>query len=88
MVRVSDQTLLEFARRQMQGRDRVSSREIEIETIPDLFAYRALPNLAAVGRSARLNEFTITLEEGRTANNWIDVTAFQIERTRMTVDAS
>jgi hypothetical protein len=88
MVRVSDQKLLEFARRQMQGRDAVSSAEIEIESIPDLFVYRALPNLAAVGRSARLGEFTITLEEGRTANDWIDVTAFRIERTRTTADAA
>jgi Family of unknown function (DUF5716) len=88
MVRVSDQKLLEFARRQMQGRDAVSSGEIEIESIPDLFAYRALPNLAAVGRSVKLGEFTITLDEGRTANDWIDVTAFRIERTRTTADAA
>jgi hypothetical protein len=88
MVRVSDQKLLEFARRQMQGRDAVSSEEIEIKSIPDLFAYRALPNLAAVGRSVRLGEFTITLEEGRTANDWIDVTAFRVERTRTTADAA
>ncbi|WLA85195.1 Wadjet anti-phage system protein JetA family protein [Bradyrhizobium elkanii] len=88
MVRVSDQKLLEFARRQMQRRDAVASAEIEIESIPDLFAYRALPNLAAVGRSVKLGEFTITLEEGRTANDWIDVTAFRIERTRTTADAA
>jgi hypothetical protein len=88
MVRVSDQKLLEFARRQMQGRDALSSAEIEIESIPDLFAYRALPNLAAVGRSVKLGEFTVTLEEGRTANDWIDVTAFRIERTRTTADAA
>lgn len=88
MVRVTDQKLLEFARRQMQGRDRVSSEEIEIGSIPDLFAYRAIPNLAAVGRAVRLGEFTITLEEGRTANDWIDVTAFRIERTRTTADAA
>jgi Family of unknown function (DUF5716) len=88
MVRVTDQKLLEFARRQMQGRDRVSSEEIEIGSIPDLFAYRAIPNLAAIGRSVRLGEFTITLEEGRSANDWIDVTAFRIERTRTTADAA
>jgi hypothetical protein len=88
MVRVTDQKLLEFARRQMQGRDRASSGEIEIESIPDLFAYRALPNLASVGRSVRLGEFTITIEEGRTANDWIDVTAFRIERTKATADAA
>ncbi|WP_407181463.1 Wadjet anti-phage system protein JetA family protein [Bradyrhizobium sp. STM 3562] len=88
MVRVTDQKLLEFVRRQMQGRDRVSSEEIEIGSIPDLFAYRAIPNLAAVGRSVRLGEFTIKLEEGRSANEWIDVTAFRIERTRTTADAA
>ena len=73
MVRVSDQKLLEFARRQMQGRDVVLSSEIAIESIPDLFAYRALPNLAAVGRSVRLGEFTITIEErfGRISENMI-----------------
>jgi len=88
MVRVSDQKLLEFTRRQMQSRDCVSSSEIAIESIPDLFAYRALPNLAAVARSVRLGEFTITLEEDRTANDWIDVTAFRIERTEATVGAA
>jgi hypothetical protein len=88
MVRVSDLKLLEFARRLMQGRDAVSSSEIEIESIPDLFVYRAIPNLAAVGRSVRLGEFTITLEEGRTASDWIDVTAFRIERTRVTADVA
>ena len=88
MVRVTDQKLLEFVRRQMQGRDRASSGEIDIESIPDFFAYRALPNLAAIGRSVRLGEFTIALEEGRTANDWIDVTAFRIERTRTAADAA
>ena len=88
MVRVTDQKLLEFVRRQMQGRDRASSGEIDIESIPDFVAYRALPNLAAIGRSVRLGEFTIALEEGRTANDWIDVTAFRIERTRTTADAA
>jgi hypothetical protein len=39
MVRVTDQKLLEFIRRQMQGHDHISSGEIEIESIPDLFAY-------------------------------------------------
>jgi hypothetical protein len=72
----------------MQGRDRASSGEIDIESIPDFVAYRALPNLAAIGRSVRLGEFTIALEEGRTANDWIDVTAFRIERTRTTADAA
>jgi Family of unknown function (DUF5716) len=88
MVRVTDQKLLEFIRRQMQGHDRISSGDIEIESIPDLFAFRALPNLAAVGRSVRLGEFTIALEEGRTANGWIDTTAFRIEKTRTAADAA
>jgi len=88
MVRVSDQKLLEFARQQMQDRDVVSAAEIEIRNIADLFAYRAIPNLAAVGRSVRLGEFTITLEEGRRANDWIDITAFRIERTRTSADVA
>ncbi|MGY3238334.1 hypothetical protein ACVWZ4_001034 [Bradyrhizobium sp. USDA 4472] len=88
MVRVTDQRLLEFARRKMQDRDVVSSAEVEIESIADLFAYRAFPNLAAVGRSVRLGEFTVTLEEGRTSNDWIDVTAFRIARTRTSADAA
>jgi hypothetical protein len=62
MVRITDHKLLEFVRRQMQGRDRVSSREIVVESISDLFAYRVLPNLAAVGRSVRLGEFVIRLQ--------------------------
>ncbi|UGX94826.1 DUF5716 family protein [Bradyrhizobium barranii subsp. barranii] len=88
MVRVSEQKLLEFARQRMQDRDVVSSAEIEILSVAELFAYRAIPNLAAVGRSVRLGEFTITLEDGRNANDWIDVTAFRIERTRTSADVA
>jgi hypothetical protein len=88
MVRVSDQKLLEFARQRMKDRETVSSAEIEIQNIADLFVYRAIPNLAAVGRSVRLGEFTITLEEGRSTNDWIDVTAFRIERTRTSADVA
>jgi hypothetical protein len=88
MVRVTDHKLLEFVRRQMQGRDSLASADIQVDNIPDLFAYRALPNLVAITRSARLGEFTITLKDGRTANDWIDVTAFRIERTRTKADAA
>jgi hypothetical protein len=89
MVRVTDQKLLEFVRRHMEGRDRLGSADIRIEGIPDLFAYRALPGLASVARAVRLGEFTVTLEEEeRTANDWIDVTAFRIERTRTKTDAA
>lgn len=88
MVRISDQKLLDFIRQQMQDREAISATEIELQSIADLFAYRAIPNLAAVGRSVRLGEFTITLQEGRSANDWIDVTAFRIERTRTSADAA
>jgi hypothetical protein len=88
LVRVTDQKLLEFVRRHMEGRDRLASAEIRIDGIPDLFAYRALPSRASVIRSVRLGEFTVTLEEERTANDWIDVTAFRIERTGSKADAA
>lgn len=89
MVRVTDQKLLEFVRRHMEGRDRLASDDIRIDGIPDLFAYRAIPGRASFARSVRLGEFTITLDENeRTANDWIDVTAFRIERTRTKADAA
>jgi hypothetical protein len=89
MVRVTDQKLLEFVRHHMEGRDRLASADIRIDGIPDLFAYRALPGRASVVRSVRLGEFTVILEEEeRTANDWIDVTAFRIERTRTKADAA
>jgi Wadjet protein JetA len=81
MVRVTDQKLLEFVRRHMEGRDRLASADIRIVGIPDLFAYRALPGRASVAHSVRIGEFTVIIEKGeRTANDWIDVTAFRIER--------
>ena len=88
MVRISERRLLEFARRKMAGRDHLASDQIAIDDLPDLFAYRALPNLAAIGRRVDLGEFTITLEEGRTSNAWIDVSAFRIERRRTPRDAA
>jgi hypothetical protein len=88
IVRISDQKLLDFIRQQMQDREAISAAEIELQSIADLFAYRAIPNLAAVGPSVRLGEFTITLQKGRSANDWIDVTAFRIERTRTSADAA
>ena len=82
MVRITDQKLLEFVRRHMEGRDRLASADIRIVGIPDLFAYRALPSRASLARSVRIGEFTVIFEKGaRTANDWIDVTAFRIERT-------
>jgi len=88
MVRISERRLLEFTRRKMAGLDRLASEEIVIDDLPDLFAYRALPNLAAIGRRAELGEFTITIEERRTENDWIDLSAFRIERRRTPRDAA
>lgn len=86
---MTDQKLLEFVRRHMEGRDHLASVDIRIDGIPDLFAYRALPGRASVARSVRLAEFTITLEKDeRTANDWIDMMAFRIERTRTKADAA
>jgi hypothetical protein len=54
---------------------------VDVDADADLFAYRALPGMASVARSVRIGEFTVTLQKGRrTANDWIDVTAFRIER--------
>lgn len=88
MVRITDQKMLEFIRGQMQDRDRLLSKELTVGCIQDLFAYRALPNLASIIRTRRLGEFTIILEDGRTANDWIDVAAFRIERTKAEGDAA
>jgi hypothetical protein len=80
LIRVSPARLAAFVGAAMDGRDGMTSAEIEIGGIADLFAYRALPNLASVKGSARVGEFRIILEEGRGANDWIDLRAFRIER--------
>jgi hypothetical protein len=38
----------------MEGRERMTSAEIAIAGIADLFAYRALPNLASVKGAVRV----------------------------------
>lgn len=81
MVRVTRARLLQFIDAEMAGREVVTSSEIKVDGIEDLFAFRHLPSSVGPGGSAVVGDYRIVLEEeGRTGNEWIDVPAFRIER--------
>jgi hypothetical protein len=80
LVRVTPARLAAFVAAAMEGRESVTSAEIKIDGIADLFAFRALPNLASVKGFARIGDYRIVLEKGRCANEWIDLSAFRVER--------
>lgn len=80
LIRVSPARLAAFVAGAMEGRDHMTSAEISVAGVADLFAYRTLPSLASVQGSVRVGDFRIVLEKGRTANEWIDLRAFRIER--------
>jgi hypothetical protein len=79
MVRVTPARLQAFIEEKIGDRAQVRSCEIAIDSIYDLFSYRALP-VGAFGHSMVLGPYRVVLEEGRTDNLWIDVPAFRIER--------
>ena len=79
MVRVTPARLKGFIEEKIADRLQIRSCEIAIESIEDLFAYRALP-AGVFGGSKDLGPYRVVLEDGRTDNPWIDVPAFRIER--------
>jgi hypothetical protein len=84
MVRVNPARLETFIHDKMSDRETLSSWEIPIETIEDLFAFRWLPNLAMFGGAAEIGPYRIVLEDGRTDNEWINLHAFRVERIAKT----
>ena len=80
MVRVNPARLAAFIYDKIEDRETLSSSEIPIDSIEDLFAFRSLPSLAAFGSGAEIGPYRIVLEDGRTDNEWINLQAFRIER--------
>jgi len=80
MVRVTPAKIAAFLEEQLQGKDKLAANEMRVETLADLFAFRALPALAAVRGSARVGAFQVVLEESRAENDWIDLKSFRVER--------
>ena len=64
----------------MADREDLSSSEMLIESIEDLFAYRFLPGLAGFSGSADVGPYRVVLESDRTDNEWINLQSFRIER--------
>lgn len=80
IVRVSPARLLAFVQNKMAGKEHLPSEDISVETIEELFAYRLLPAVASTGQATMIGEYRISLDEGRTGNELINVPAFSIER--------
>lgn len=80
IVRVSPARLLEYVSERMFGKDHLRSDEIVVASLEELFAYRQLPTIATPRQPATLGDFRLSLEDGRTDNDWIDVPAFSIQR--------
>jgi Family of unknown function (DUF5716) len=80
MVRVTPARLALFVEEKLAGAQSLSSADIAIDSIGDLFAFRALPELASATGSAVIGHYRVVIEDGRTGNEWINLQAFRIER--------
>jgi hypothetical protein len=80
MVRVTPARLAHFIEEKLGGAETLSSSEIAIDSIEDLFAFRALPAMAAGTGSAKIGHYRVVIEDRRTDNEWINLQAFRLER--------
>jgi predicted transcriptional regulator len=81
LVRITPARMTAFIDAKIAGRDHVHSSEITVESIEELLAFRSLPAAVSPASSAEVGRYRIVLEDGRTANEWIDLPSFRIERT-------
>jgi hypothetical protein len=81
MVRVTRARLMQFMEEKLGDGERISASEIAVDSIEELFAFRALPGIAAATGSAVIGDYRVVIETGRACNEWIDLPAFRIERT-------
>ena len=79
MVRLSPSRLKAFIEEKLGDRERLLSSEIPIDSIQDLFAFRALPT-GVFGGVKIIGPYRVVPEEGCTENEWIGLPAFRIER--------
>jgi hypothetical protein len=80
MVRVTPARLMNFMEMKLGGAQSRSSSDIAIDSIEELFAFRALPGIAAATGLAEIGGYRVVIEDGRTGNEWINLQAFRIER--------
>jgi hypothetical protein len=80
MVRVTPARLVNFMEAKLGGMQSLSSSDIAIDSMEDLFSFRALPGIAAATGSAVIAGYRVVIEHGRTGNEWINLQAFRIER--------
>jgi hypothetical protein len=79
-VRVTRARLRAFIDEKMGSGEELSSSQIRIESIEDLFAYRFLPGFTGFSGAADIGPYRVILEKGRSDNDWINLQSFRIER--------
>jgi hypothetical protein len=79
-VRITRARLRAFINEKMGNREQLSSSQIQIESIEDLFAYRFLPGFTGFSGTVELGPYRVILEQGRSDNDWINLQSFRIER--------
>lgn len=80
LVRVTPSRMTAFIDAKIEGREKIHSSEIGVETIEELLVFRALPAELATSERARIGPYVVTIDDGRTQNEWIDVPSFHVER--------
>jgi hypothetical protein len=75
LVRVTPGRIAALIETKLCDRTEMHSSEMVIDSIDELLAFRSLPAAAQVG------PYRVTREVGRTANDWIELPSFRIERT-------
>lgn len=80
MVRVTPAKMIRFIEAKIGEKAGLHSSEIQVESIEDLLAFRSLPMLVGMEGSADIGLYRVIREHDRTANEWIELQAFRIER--------
>jgi hypothetical protein len=78
LVRVTPARMIGLIEVKLGERSEMHSSEMEIASIEELLAFRGLPAATEVG------PYRIVREAGRTANDWIELPSFRIERVPVT----
>ncbi len=83
MVRVTTARLIAFIEEKLGDAESIAASDMTIDSIEELFAFRALPGKAAPTGSAVIGSYRVVIEDGRASNAWIDLPAFRVERATM-----
>lgn len=80
MVRSTPAKMIHFIETKLGEKPALHSSEIAVDSIEDLLAFRSLPALLGTAVTAEIGLYRIVREQDRTANEWIDLQSFRIER--------